>query len=179
MQGLKIELAYREGTQAVLVNGEDVSDKIRTPEVSMGASAVAKLPAVREFLLETQRNIAAGNDIIMDGRDIGTVVLPNAQVKLFLTASAEERANSRFKELQEKGDPSTYEEVLADIEQRDYNDTHRDIAPLKQAEDAAVIDSTSMTIDQVVDEIVRRRRRRAQKKSDERPERRTKKKTAQ
>ncbi len=172
LQGLKIELAYREGTQAVLVNGEDVSDKIRTPEVSMGASAVAKLPAVREFLLETQRNIAAGNDIIMDGRDIGTVVLPNAQVKLFLTASAEERANRRFKELQEKGDPSTYEEVLADIEQRDYNDTHRDIAPLKQAEDAAVIDSTSMTIDQVVDEIVKAAEA-AKKPSDEKKKKRS------
>lgn len=154
LDGLKIELAYRDGTQAVLVNGEDVSDKIRTPEVSMSASAVAKYPAVREFLLETQRGIAAENDIIMDGRDIGTVVLPNAQVKLFLTASAEERANRRFRELQEKGDPSTYEEVLADIEQRDYNDTHRDIAPLKQAEDAELLDSTNMTIDEVVDAIV-------------------------
>ena len=155
LKGLELQLKYIDGAQAVLVNGEDVSGSIRTPEVSMGASAVAKQPAVREFLLETQRNIAAQNDIIMDGRDIGTVVLPNAQVKLFLTASAEERASRRFKELQEKGDPSTYEEVLADINQRDYNDTHRDIAPLKQAEDAVLLDSTNLTIDEVVDEIVR------------------------
>ncbi|SDA27827.1 cytidylate kinase [Ruminococcus sp. YE71] len=155
LDGLKIELTYIDGAQAVLVNGENVSDKIRTPEVSMGASKVSAVPAVREFLLDTQRNIAKTNDIIMDGRDIGTVVLPDAQVKLFLTASAEERANRRFRELQEKGDPSTYEEVLADINQRDYNDTHREIAPLRQAEDAQLIDSTSMTIDEVVDAIVR------------------------
>ncbi len=155
LDGLKLELKYIDGAQAVLVNGEDVSDRIRTPEVSMGASAVAKQPAVRAFLLETQRGIAAENDIIMDGRDIGTVVLPNAQVKLFLTADAEERARRRFKELQEKGDPSTFEEVLADINQRDYNDSHREIAPLKQAEDAVLLDSTHLTIDQVVDEIVK------------------------
>lgn len=153
LDGLDLKLTYIDGAQAVLANGENVSDKIRTPEVSMGASKVSAIPAVREFLLDTQRNIARENDIIMDGRDIGTVVLPDAQVKLFLTASAEERANRRFKELQEKGDPSTYEEVLADINQRDYNDTHREIAPLKQAEDAQVIDSTSMTIDEVVDAI--------------------------
>lgn len=152
--GLKIELVHIDGAQAVLVNGEDVSDRIRTPEVSMGASAVSALPSVREFLLDTQRDIARSNDIIMDGRDIGTVVLPDAQIKLFLTASAEERASRRFKELQEKGDSSTYEEVLADINKRDYNDTHRDIAPLKQAEDARLIDSTSMSIDEVVDVIV-------------------------
>ncbi len=153
LEGLDLKLTYIDGAQAVLANGENVSDRIRTPEVSMGASKVSAVPAVREFLLETQRSIARENDIIMDGRDIGTVVLPDAQVKLFLTASAEERANRRFKELQEKGDPSTYEEVLADINQRDYNDTHREIAPLKQAEDAQVIDSTNMTIDQVVDAI--------------------------
>lgn len=153
LEGLDLKLTYIDGAQAVLANGENVSDKIRTPEVSMGASKVSAVPAVRAFLLDTQRNIAKENDIIMDGRDIGTVVLPDAQVKLFLTASAEERANRRFKELQEKGDPSTYEEVLADINQRDYNDTHREIAPLRQAEDAQVIDSTSMTIDEVVDAI--------------------------
>ena len=122
LEGLDLKLTYIDGAQAVLANGENVSDRIRTPEVSMGASKVSAVPAVREFLLETQRSIARENDIIMDGRDIGTVVLPDAQVKLFLTASAEERANRRFKELQEKGDPSTYEEVLADINQRDYNE---------------------------------------------------------
>lgn len=155
LEGLDIKPVHRNGVQAVLVNGEDVSDKIRTPEVSMAASAVSKLPEVRAFLLDLQRNIARENDIIMDGRDIGTVVLPDAQVKIFLTASAEERASRRFKELSEKGDPSTYEEVLADINQRDYNDTHRDIAPLKQADDAMLLDSTEMTIDEVVDAIVK------------------------
>ncbi len=169
LEGLDLKLTYIDGAQAVLANGENVSDRIRTPEVSMGASKVSAVPAVREFLLETQRSIARENDIIMDGRDIGTVVLPDAQVKLFLTASAEERANRRFKELQEKGDPSTYEEVLADINQRDYNDTHREIAPLKQAEDAQVIDSTNMTIDQVVDAICRAAEQAdgSKKKSDE------------
>lgn len=155
LEGLDIKLIHRDGVQAVLVNGEDVSDKIRTPEVSMAASAISKLPEVRAFLLDLQRTIAKENDIIMDGRDIGTVVLPDAQVKIFLTASAEERASRRFKELSEKGDPSTYEEVLADINQRDYNDTHRDIAPLKQADGAILLDSTGMTIDEVVSAIVK------------------------
>ena len=152
--GLTVGLEYRDGTQIVTVNGEDVSPYIRTPEISMGASAVAKYPAVREFLLETQRSIAAKNDIIMDGRDIGTVVLPNARLKFFLTATAEERASRRFKELSEKGGDVTYEQVLADVNERDYNDTHREIAPLKQAEDARVIDSTQLTIEQVVEIIV-------------------------
>lgn len=150
---IKAELKYIDGSQHVLVNGEDVSDKIRTPEISMAASKVSAVPEVRAFLFDLQRDIAANNDIIMDGRDIGTVVLPNAQVKIFLTASAEERANRRFKELQEKGDPSTYEEVLADINQRDYNDTHRETAPLKKADDAVEVDSTSMTLDEAVEHI--------------------------
>ena len=144
-----------EGTQQVFLNGENVSDLIRTPEISMGASKVSAIPEVRAFLLDLQKDIAKANDIIMDGRDIGTVVLPDAQVKIFLTASAEERANRRFKELQEKGDPSTYEEVLADINQRDYNDTHRDIAPLRQAEDAVLVDSSSLTLEETADEIIR------------------------
>lgn len=150
---IDVKLEYREGSQHVVVNNDDVSDKIRTPEISMGASAVSAIPEVRAFLFDLQRDIAKKNDIIMDGRDIGTVVLPDAQVKIFLTASAEERANRRFKELQEKGDPSTYEEVLADINQRDYNDTHRETAPLKKADDAVELDSTSMTLDQVVERI--------------------------
>ena len=154
ISGIKIELK-NEGTQQVFLNGENVSDLIRTPEISMGASKVSAIPEVRAFLLGLQKDIAASNDIIMDGRDIGTVVLPDAQVKIFLTASAEERANRRFKELQEKGDPSTYEEVLADINQRDYNDTHRDIAPLKQADDAVLVDSSALTLEQTAEEIVR------------------------
>lgn len=133
---IDVKLEYKDGAQQVILNGENVSDKIRTPEISMGASKVSAIPEVREFLFGLQKNIAAENNIIMDGRDIGTVVLPNADVKIFLTASAEERANRRFKELQEKGDSSTYDEVLADIKQRDYNDTHRETAPLKKADDA-------------------------------------------
>ena len=146
---------YQADEGEVFLNGENVSDLIRTPEISMGASKVSAVPEVRAFLLGLQKDIAAKNDIIMDGRDIGTVVLPDAQVKIFLTASAEERANRRFKELQEKGDPSTYEEVLADINQRDYNDTHRDIAPLKQAEDAVLVDSSALTLEETAEEIVK------------------------
>ncbi len=152
---INVKLKYISGAQHVMLNGEDVSDKIRTPEISMGASAVSAIPKVREFLFDLQQDIAKHNNIIMDGRDIGTVVLPNAQVKIFLTATAEERANRRFKELQEKGDPSTYEQVLEDIKQRDYNDTHRDIAPLKKADDAVEVDSTKMTLDEVIDAIVK------------------------
>ncbi|MBQ9374873.1 MAG: (d)CMP kinase [Ruminococcus sp.] len=150
---IDVKLAYEGDAQKVLLNGEDVSDKIRTPEISMGASAVSAIPEVREFLFSLQQNIAKENDIIMDGRDIGTVVLPNADVKIFLTATAEERANRRYKELSEKGDTSTYEEVLQDIIQRDYNDTHREIAPLKKADDAIEVDSTELSLEQVVDKI--------------------------
>lgn len=150
---VEVNLSYVDGAQQVLLCGENVSDKIRTPEVSMGASRVSAIPQVRQFLFDLQRNIAKTNNIIMDGRDIGTVVLPNADVKIFLTATAEERANRRFKELQEKGDTSTYEEVLADINQRDYNDTHRDVAPLKKADDAVEIDSTNLDLEQAVQAI--------------------------
>ena len=152
---IDVRLEYVGGAQHVMLGGEDVSDKIRTPEISMGASAVSAIPKVREFLFDLQKDIAKHNNIIMDGRDIGTVVLPDAQVKIFLTASAQERANRRFKELQEKGDPSTYEQVLEDIRQRDYNDTHRDIAPLKKADDAIEVDSTKMSLDEVIDTIVK------------------------
>ena len=155
LDGIDVRLEYQGGSQHVMVGAEDVSDKIRTPEISMGASAVSAIPKVRDFLFDLQKDIARKNDIIMDGRDIGTVVLPKAQVKIFLTATAEERANRRFKELQEKGDPSTYEQVLEDIKQRDYNDTHRDVAPLKKADDAVEVDSTKMTLDEVIDEIVK------------------------
>ena len=176
LSGIDISLK-NEGTQQVFLNGENVSDLIRTPEISMGASKVSAIPEVRAFLLDLQKDIAAKNDIIMDGRDIGTVVLPDAQVKIFLTASAEERANRRFKELSEKGDPSTYEEVLADINQRDYNDIHRDISPLRKADDAVEVDSTSMTLDEVIEHIAgiindRAGKAKTQKKTDgERKER--------
>lgn len=152
---IAIKLEYMEGAQHVILNGEDVSDRIRTPEISMAASKTSAIPEVRTFLFELQQTMARENDIIMDGRDIGTVVLPDADVKIFLTASAEERANRRFKELQEKGDPSTYEEVLRDIEQRDYNDTHRETAPLKKAEDAVEVNTTELDLQQSIDEICR------------------------
>ncbi len=148
LSGASVALAYQDGAQRVILNGEDVSDSIRTPEISMAASAVSAMPAVREFLFALQQKIAKENNIIMDGRDIGTVVLPHADVKIFLTADAEERARRRFLELSEKGDSSTYEEVLADINQRDYNDTHRKTAPLKKADDAVEVNSTGLTAEQ-------------------------------
>ncbi len=150
LDGLKVELRYVEGVQRVFVNGEDVSDFIRTPAISMAASAVSAIPAVRAFLLDTQRDIAARNSVVMDGRDIGTTILPDAKIKIFLTASAESRAKRRFDELQEKGDPATYEEVLSDMIKRDYDDTHREISPLKQAEDAIPVDTSGETLEQSV-----------------------------
>ena len=142
---IRLEFIYK--CQHVFLNDNDVSDKIRTPEVSMGASKVSAIPEVREFLFGLQKKIAAENNIIMDGRDIGTVVLPDADLKVFLTASAEERANRRFKEMIDSS--ISYEQVLEEIKQRDYNDMHRDVAPLKQAEDAVLLDTTGMTIEEV------------------------------
>ena len=153
LEGLKVELRYVEGVQRVFVNGTDVSDVIRTPAISMAASAVSAIPAVRAFLLATQRDIAAHNPVVMDGRDIGTVILPDAKVKIFLTASPEARATRRFAELQEKGDPATYDEVLADMIKRDYDDSHRAIAPLKQADDAVAVDTSGETLEQSVARI--------------------------
>lgn len=150
---INVELKYKDGTQIVLLNGEDVSTAIRVNEISMAASNVSAIPEVRAFLLGLQRDIAAKNDIIMDGRDIGTVILPNADVKVFMTASAEERANRRYKELIEKGQNVTYDEILNDINQRDYNDSHRATAPLKKADDAIELDTSDMSIDEVVEAI--------------------------
>ncbi len=146
----KVELRYVDGVQRVFVNGEDVSDHIRTPAISMAASRVSAIPAVRAFLLQTQRDIAATHSVVMDGRDIGTTILPDAKVKIFLTASPESRATRRFAELQEKGDPATYDEVLADMIQRDYDDSHREISPLRQAEDAILVDTSGETLEQSV-----------------------------
>ncbi|MBR1898118.1 MAG: (d)CMP kinase [Oscillospiraceae bacterium] len=148
-----VELKFIAGAQRVMLCGEDVSDYIRSPEVSMAASAVAAVPAVRERMLDLQKKIASENNIIMDGRDIGTVVLPHADLKIFLTASAEERASRRYLELREKPNCPPYEEILKDIEQRDYNDTHREIAPLRQAEDAVLVDSSHMGFNEVVEHI--------------------------
>lgn len=147
-------LRFIDGSQHVFAGEEDVSDKIRTPEVSMGASKVSAIPAVRSFLFELQQSIARENNIIMDGRDIGTVVLPNADLKIYLTASSQARAERRFKELSEKPDCPTFEQVLADIEQRDYNDMHRDIAPLKKAEDAVLADTSDIGLEESVQFII-------------------------
>ena len=148
------ELRFIEGVQHVFVNGDDVSDKIRTPEVSMAASKVSAIPAVRAFLFDLQQKIARENNVIMDGRDIGTVVLPNADLKIFLTASPEARADRRFKELKDKPDAPTYDEVLSDIIKRDHDDSTRAIAPLKQAEDAVLCDTTSLSLEESVDKII-------------------------
>lgn len=141
---IKVAFGYENGEQQVYLNDENVSGQIRTPQVSSAASTVSAIGEVRQFLFEQQQNIAKENNIIMDGRDIGTVVLPNAQVKIFLTADVKERARRRFVELQEKNDPATFDEVLEDMKQRDYNDTHRPVAPLRQAEDAVLVDTTKL-----------------------------------
>ncbi len=150
LKEITVELRHQNGEQRVWLNGEDVSDRIRTPEVSMAASAVSALPAVRQFLFNLQQDTARRQSVIMDGRDIGTVVLPFAKVKLFLTASAEDRAQRRFEELQLKGVDTTYEAVLADMKERDYNDSHRATAPLKPADDAILLDTSGNTLEQSV-----------------------------
>lgn len=147
---IAVTLKFIGGVQRVMLCDEDVTDYIRSPEVSMAASKVSAVPAVRAHLLDLQKKIAAENDIIMDGRDIGSVVLPDADLKIFLTASAEERASRRYLELKEKPDCPSYEEVLADIRQRDENDMNRAIAPLCQAEDAIFVDSSEMGFHEVV-----------------------------
>ncbi len=149
----KVELKYIDGSQRVFLNGEDVSEAIRLPEASMAASNVSAIPAVRTFLLDLQRDMAKNNNVIMDGRDIGTVILPDAQYKFFLTASAEVRADRRFKELKEKGIDVDYKALLEEIIQRDYNDSHRTTAPLKQADDAILIDSSNMTLEESINAI--------------------------
>ena len=142
---LDIRMAYNaEGEQRMFLNGEDVSEAIRAPEISICASDVSALPAVRAYLLEMQRRMARENSVIMDGRDIGTVVLPEAELKIFLTASAEARAERRVKQLEEKGLTRDYEEVLRDIRYRDEQDSHRAAAPLKAAEDAVLVDTTAL-----------------------------------
>ncbi len=155
LEKTEIELKFINDEQRVFLNGEDVSDKIRTSEISMAASAISALPAVRSFLLELQRELARKNNVIMDGRDIGTVVLPNAQVKIFLTASPECRAKRRYDEYIAKGKQENYEEILESIKQRDYNDSHRAIAPLKAADDAVLVDTSDDTPQQSVERIVK------------------------
>ncbi len=158
--GVDVSLKFIDGVQRVYLGDRDVSELIRTPEISMAASRTSAIPAVRARLFDLQQKLARENNIIMDGRDIGTVVLPNADVKIFLTASAEERANRRYKELSEKPDCPPYEEILKDIIQRDYNDMNRETAPLKQAEDAVLVDTTELTLEQSaarITEIIKER----------------------
>lgn len=148
-----LSIRHEADGQHIFLNGEDVSDKIRTPEVSIAASNVAVLPAVRMKLVELQRILAAKQDVIMDGRDVGTYVLPDAEVKIFLTASAEERAKRRFAELCEKGVQTTYEDVLEDMKYRDKNDSSRAFAPLKAADDAVTADTSGNTLEESVEQI--------------------------
>ena len=146
---IQVELTYGEdGLQHMLLNGRDVTKEIRLPEISMYASAVSAHPPVRAFLLEMQRQLARTSNVIMDGRDIGTVVLPDARVKVYLTASAEERARRRCLELEQRGTPEPFEKVLKEIEERDWNDSHRAVAPLRQAEDAVLLDTTKLNFEQ-------------------------------
>ncbi len=155
LRKIKVELTFNDkNEQIVLLDGEDVSSQIRTPEASMMASAISAVPAVRAYLLDLQRNIAKTNNVIMDGRDIGTVVLPNAQIKIFLSADPEERAKRRYDELIEKGMKVKYEDILADVIERDYNDSHREIAPLKPAEDSIMVNTTGNTLKQSVELLI-------------------------
>ncbi len=151
---INVELKLIDGSQRVFLNGEDVSEEIRTPDASMAASNVSAIQAVRDFLFDLQRDIAKANDCIMDGRDIGTVVLPDAQVKIFLTASAEERAKRRYIQLTEKGQEVKYEDVLKELQERDYQDSHREIAPLKPADDSVIVDTTEINLEQSIDTVV-------------------------
>ena len=149
-----LELSYSEEKgQQIFLNGEDVSTEIRLPEMGMAASNVSAMPEVRAFLLEQQRAMAKRQSVIMDGRDIGTVVLPDAEVKIFLTAAPEERPRRRWKEFQEKGLPDKYEDILADVIRRDEQDMNRPIAPLKQADDAVLLDSTLLTFAETVEKV--------------------------
>jgi cytidylate kinase len=147
LSNIKIQISYLDKQQRIFLNNEDVTDKIRSEKVSMAASRVSRYPSVRNFLMDTQRNLAKHDSVIMDGRDIGTVVLPNADVKIFLTAQPKVRAERRYKELLTKGVKTDYDTVLSDIQKRDWQDSHRETAPLKQAADAILLDTTNMPQD--------------------------------
>ena len=152
---LNIRMAYGDDDlQHMLLNGEDVTAEIRRPEISLYASDVSAMAEVREFLMEMQRDLARKNCVVMDGRDIGTIVLPDAEVKIFLTASAQERARRRFLELQKRGMEKPYEDILAEQEIRDYNDTHRAVAPLKPAQDSVIVDTTELDFEQSKEKIL-------------------------
>ena len=155
LSDIKLDLSFKDNTQSVILNGEDVSSLIRTGEIAMYASAVSAIPEVRAFLLETQRKIARENSVIMDGRDIGTVIIPDAEVKIFMVASPEARANRRFLELQAKGENCTYESVLKDIIERDTNDSTRKTAPCVPASDAVIFDNSDYDVEGSVDEVIK------------------------
>ena len=153
---LTVEIVYdEEGKQHMLMNGMDVTDDIRTQEISQKASLVSAHAIVRDMLLDMQRDVAKKHNVVMDGRDIGTVVLPDAQIKIYLTASAEARADRRYKELIEKGQDVNYDAILKDIELRDYQDTHREIAPLKKAEDAILVDTTKLNLEESIEYMLK------------------------
>ncbi len=154
LDGLRVSLKFVGGEQRVFLNGEDVSQEIRTAPVSRAASQVSAIPAVRAFLLSLQRDIAGENDVVMDGRDIGTVVLPNAPIKIFLTASPEERARRRYEQMRKKGMEADYSQVLQDMKLRDYSDSHREISPLVRADDALLVDTTGNTLEQSVEQLL-------------------------
>ncbi len=154
LENIKVSLRFVNGEQRVFLGEEDVSAAIRQNEVSMAASNVSAIPEVRAFLFDLQRNIAKENNCIMDGRDIGTVVLPDAKIKIFLTASAEARAERRYKELAEKGQSVDFNALLEEIKQRDYQDSHREIAPLKQAEDAILVDTTNVGLEDAINLVL-------------------------
>ena len=154
LPGITVEIKLENGTQKVFLCGEDVSGEIRQPKISMAASAVSAIPAVRDFLLELQRNIARENNVLMDGRDIGTVVLPSADVKIFITASPEIRARRRFEELVNKGVETDFDQVLADLNRRDWQDSHRAVAPLKMADNAVLLDTSELDFEQSVQAVL-------------------------
>lgn len=166
---LQVNMGYQDGVQQMFLQGENVTDQIRTPEVSMAASGVSAHSCVRAYLLDLQRRLARENNVIMDGRDIGTVVLPDADVKIFLTASSAVRAKRRFNELIAKGEDITYEKVLDDVEKRDYADSHRAISPLKQAEDAIIADTSELNFEESVALIQKIIAEHLEKKADQNP----------
>lgn len=166
---LQVNMGYQDGIQQMFLQGENVTDQIRTPEVSMAASGVSAHSCVRAYLLDLQRRLARENNVIMDGRDIGTVVLPDADVKIFLTASSAVRAKRRFNELIAKGEDITYEKVLDDVEKRDYADSHRAISPLKQAEDAIIADTSELNFEESVALIQKIIAQHLEKKADQNP----------
>jgi len=148
------ELRFVDGEQHVFLNGEDVSELIRTQQISMAASDVSAIPEVRDFLFGLQRRLADGGNVVMDGRDIGTVVMPDAEVKIFLTAQPEERAKRRVLQLAQRGVQADFDDVLAEVRKRDYNDTHRETAPLKQADDAVFLDTTQLDEGEAVEAVL-------------------------